>query len=58
MHITGRTAPHRTVSVGLARCDRDYVVDRFSLEADDRGRLDLMYAGADRCVLDLRSRWR
>jgi hypothetical protein len=58
MHLSGRTAPNRTVSVGLARCDRDYAVDRFSLGADDRGRLDLTYAGKDLCVLELRSRWR
>jgi hypothetical protein len=48
------------VSVGLAHCSDggDYVVDRFSLDADDRGRLDLTYAGKDLCVLDLRSRGR
>jgi hypothetical protein len=60
IHLSGRTAPNRTVSVGLARCGEggDYVVDRFSLDADDRGRLDLTYAGANLCVLELRSRWR
>ena len=60
MHLTGRTSPNRTVSVGLAQCGTggDYVVDRFSLDADDRGRLDLTYAGANLCVLELRSRWR
>ena len=51
---------NRAVSVGLARCGEggDYVVDRFTLDADDRGRLDLMYAGANLCVLELRSVWR
>ena len=60
IHLSGRTAPNRTVSVGLARCGEggDYVVDRFSLDADDRGRLDLTYAGANLCVLELGSRWR
>jgi hypothetical protein len=58
MHLAGRTAANRTVSVGLARCGRDYVVDRFDMTADDRGRLDLTYAGANLCVLELRSRWR
>jgi hypothetical protein len=60
IHLSGRTAPNRTVSVGLARCGEggDYVVDRFSLDADDRGQLDLTYAGTNLCVLELRSRWR
>jgi Big-like domain-containing protein/parallel beta helix pectate lyase-like protein len=59
IHLSGRTSPNRAVSVGLARCGDggDYVVDRFTLTADDRGRLDLTYAGANRCVLELRSRW-
>jgi hypothetical protein len=60
MHLVGRTAPNRTVSVGLARCGSggDYVVDRFLLDADNRGRLDLTYAGANLCVLEIKSRWR
>jgi hypothetical protein len=58
MRLTGRTTANRTVSVGLARCDGGYVVDRFTLDADDRGRLDLTYAGENLCVLELRSRWR
>ena len=58
MHLTGRTTANRTVSVGLASCDGGYVVDRFTLDADDRGRLDLTYAGENLCVLELRSRWR
>jgi hypothetical protein len=60
IRLSGGTSPNRTVSVGLARCGEggDYVVDRFSLDADDRGRLDLTYAGANLCVLELRSRWR
>jgi hypothetical protein len=60
MHLVGRTTPNRTVSVGLARCGNggDYVVDRFSLDADNRGRLDLTYAGANLCVLEVKSRWR
>jgi Bacterial Ig domain len=58
IHLVGRTAPDRTVSVGMARCDEGYVADRFSLQADGSGRLDLTYAGAGLCVFDLRSRWR
>jgi hypothetical protein len=60
IHLFGRTYANRVVGVGLARCGDggDYVVDRFDMTADDRGRLDLTYAGAGLCVLELRSRWR
>jgi hypothetical protein len=58
IHVAGRTAPNRTVGVGLAGCGRDYVADRFSLHADDPGRLDLTYAGAGLRILEPRSRWR
>jgi hypothetical protein len=56
IHLWGRTADNATVSVGLAPCDgaNGDVVDRFDLRADDRGRLDMTYAGKALCVVQLR----
>jgi Bacterial Ig domain/Right handed beta helix region len=59
IHLSGRTNAVGA-SVGLAKCDDadGDVVDRFDMDADDRGRLDLVYAGKALCVVELRSRWR
>jgi Right handed beta helix region/Bacterial Ig domain len=56
IHLSGRTRPNVTVTVGLTRCDDvgGDVVDRFDLTADDDGRLDLVYAGRGLCVVELR----
>jgi hypothetical protein len=58
IHLSGRTSADGA-SVGLARCDDadGDVVDRFDMDADARGRLDLVYAGKGLCVVELRSRW-
>jgi hypothetical protein len=56
IHLSGHTSANATIDVGLAECGgtTGEVVDRFSLDADDRGRLDLIYAGKDLCVVELR----
>jgi hypothetical protein len=58
IHLSGHTNANGA-SVGLAACDdaEGSVVDRFDMDADDRGGLDLVYAGKGLCVVELRSRW-
>jgi hypothetical protein len=58
IHLSGHTNANGA-SVGLAACDDadGSVVDRFDIDADDRGGLDLVYAGKGLCVVELRSRW-
>ena len=56
IRLYGRTAPGVTVRVGLTPCGNSGgdVVDRFDMTADDRGRLDMTYAGGDLCIVELR----
>jgi Bacterial Ig domain/Bacterial Ig-like domain/Right handed beta helix region len=53
--LTGRTSSNGLVRVDLTPCDSAdaTVADRFTLRADEAGRLDAAYSGAGLCVLAL-----
>ncbi len=53
--LSGQATRGTDVRVSLTPCSssRGTVVDQFTLHADQNGRLDMTYAGANRCVLRL-----